>query len=131
MTLQALMPSDRFCEKDVESVAHDVDASYLLLMYISRIWSVNHSIAGCRPSPVIAFVARICQGLFCIRSRPSPATSFTVVKESGKSILFAKKRMGILRPEMYASGSVSIIYYYLINCLMHRVSNNWRIVTKA
>lgn len=82
-------------------------AIYLLLMYISRIWSVSHSIAGCRPSPVNAFVARMCQGLFCIRSSPNPATSFTVVKESGRSILFARKRMGSLRPETFTSLSIA------------------------
>lgn len=70
---------------------------------MSRIWSVSHSIAGCRPSPVSAFVARMCQGLFCIRSSPSPATNFTVVRESGRSILFARKRMGSLRPETFTS----------------------------
>ena len=78
----------------------------------SLICPVNHSIPSCRPSPVVALLAQMCQGLSNNLSRPEirPADeihckhwflprvcdTLTLDIESLRSILFAKNSMGNL-----------------------------------
>lgn len=94
-----------------------------LLPRFSFIWLVSHSTPSCKPSPVIALEAVMCQGLSLMRSSPSAADTFTLLTASRMSILLAKNRMGRRRDRICKRVFHQFIYLfinlfiYLLLCL--------------
>ena len=59
-------------KRKINILCHNNDQCFHLLLFsmFSLICPVNHSIPSCRPSPVVALLAQMCQGLSNNLSKP-------------------------------------------------------------